>query len=129
MVGVRRGAGDAWWGVVEKAEEADGLLEEALKAVREEKRCTRLEGCQQSVVRCYCLDAPHVVEADNENLYGECYPEAQRRLRGALTLVCKEVDATDGLLNLQALLELASFDIPEADGLVVRATDQALATQ
>ena len=45
------------------------------------------------------------------------------------TLVGKEVDATDGFLDLQALLHLARLDIPEPDSLVIRPADETLSAQ
>ena len=44
----------------------------------------------------------------------------------AHTLVGKEVHATDGFLDLQALLHLARLYIPEPDGLVIRPADETL---
>ena len=43
------------------------------------------------------------------------------------TLVGKEVHATDGFFDLQALLHLARLDIPEADSLVIRPANETLA--
>ena len=51
------------------------------------------------------------------------------RTNYAHTLVGKEVDATDRLLDLQTLLHLARLDIPEPDSLVVRSADETLAAQ
>lgn len=42
-------------------------------------------------------------------------------------LFCQEVEAADRLFDLQALLLLASLNIPHADRLVVAAADEALA--
>ncbi|KAF5012654.1 hypothetical protein FDECE_1285 [Fusarium decemcellulare] len=40
---IAEGAGDAWWRVISKADEVDALLKEAIRVVREEKRCALLE--------------------------------------------------------------------------------------
>ena len=49
--------------------------------------------------------------------------------RKPLTLVREEVDAADGLLDLQAFLHLTRVDIPEPNCLVVRAADETLPAQ
>lgn len=45
------------------------------------------------------------------------------------TFLRQEVDTTNRFLHLQALLHLAGLDVPEADRLVVAATDEPLAAQ
>ena len=40
--------------------------------------------------------------------------------------LCEEIHAADGLLDGEAFLHFAGLNIPEADGLVVRAADQSL---
>ncbi|KAF4461330.1 acetolactate synthase [Fusarium albosuccineum] len=40
---IAEGAGDAWWRVISQADEVDALLKEAVRVVREEKRCALLE--------------------------------------------------------------------------------------
>ena len=68
------------------------------------------------------------MEPDDEDLYTKraSVTEQQPRRTIGLTFVGEEVDATDRLLDLQALLQLAGLDVPEADRLVVRPTDEAL---
>lgn len=46
---IAEGAGGAWWGVVKEPGEVDGLLEQAIRAVREEKRSALLEVKIQSI--------------------------------------------------------------------------------
>jgi hypothetical protein len=53
----------------------------------------------------YENSAPNVVEANGEYLF-----------------FSKEVEATDGFVNLDAFLFLASLDIPESDRLIVATT-------
>ena len=45
------------------------------------------------------------------------------------TFLRQEVDTTDRFLHLQALLHLASLDVPEANRLIVAAADKPLAAQ
>lgn len=40
---IAEGAGDAWWGDVERADEADGVLEEEVRVVRREGRLAVME--------------------------------------------------------------------------------------
>ncbi|KAH6897066.1 acetolactate synthase [Thelonectria olida] len=40
---IAEGAGDAWWAVMEQADQVDGLLKEAIRVVRQDKRCALLE--------------------------------------------------------------------------------------
>ncbi|VUC29388.1 unnamed protein product [Clonostachys rosea] len=40
---IAEGAGGAWWAVIEKANQVDSSLREAIRMVREEKRCALLE--------------------------------------------------------------------------------------
>lgn len=40
---IAEGAGNAWWGVITKADEADEVLKEGIRMVREEKRCAVVE--------------------------------------------------------------------------------------
>ena len=45
---------------------------------------------------------------------------------GERTFVGEEVNTADRLLDLKALLQFACLDVPEANRLIVRATDQPL---
>lgn len=40
---IAEGAGNAWWGVIGEAADADALLRQAIRVVREEKRCAVVE--------------------------------------------------------------------------------------
>ncbi|KAF4983833.1 hypothetical protein FZEAL_839 [Fusarium zealandicum] len=46
---IAEGAGDAWWRVISQGSEVDGLLREAIRVVRDEKRCALLEVKLESI--------------------------------------------------------------------------------